>query len=72
MSSNKTNTEEKKEAKPKKSYEKREFKREPKSENSILGRSISQEAISINEIDETIEALKEIIPIISIKRGGKR
>ena len=53
VSSNKTNTEEKKEAKPKKSYEKREFKREPKSENSILGRSISQEAISINEIDET-------------------
>ncbi len=27
---------------------------------------------NINEIDETIEALKEIIPIISIKRGGKR
>ena len=27
---------------------------------------------NIHEIDETIEALKEIIPIISIKRGGKR
>lgn len=27
---------------------------------------------SICEMDETIEALKEIIPIISIKRGGKR
>lgn len=39
--------------KPKKPYEKREFKREAKSENSILGRSISQEAISIKEIDET-------------------
>lgn len=52
-SSNKANTEEKKDSKPKKNYEKREFKREPKSENSILGRSISQEAIPINEIDET-------------------
>ncbi|HEX2925102.1 MAG TPA: cysteine desulfurase family protein [Ruminiclostridium sp.] len=27
---------------------------------------------SISEMDETIEALKEIIPVISIKRGGKR
>ncbi len=52
-SSNKTNSEEKQGAKPKKNYEKREFKREPKSENSILGRSISQEAIPINGIDET-------------------
>ncbi|WP_322545941.1 hypothetical protein, partial [Clostridium perfringens] len=39
--------------KPKKTYEKREFKREPKSENSILGRGISQEAIPIKDIDET-------------------
>lgn len=52
QSTNKQN-EEKQNAKPKKTYEKREFKREPKSENSILGRSISQEAISIKEIDET-------------------
>ncbi|ACL76035.1 cysteine desulfurase family protein [Ruminiclostridium cellulolyticum] len=27
---------------------------------------------NVSEMDETIEALKEIIPIISIKRGGKR
>ncbi|WP_294185943.1 PolC-type DNA polymerase III [uncultured Clostridium sp.] len=46
-------TDDNKGQKPKKTYEKREFKREAKSENSILGRSISQEAISINEIDET-------------------
>lgn len=46
-------SEEKQSTKPKKQYEKREFKREPKSENSILGRGISQEAISIKEIDET-------------------
>jgi DNA polymerase III subunit alpha, Gram-positive type len=46
-------SEEKQSSKPKKPYEKREFKREPKSENSILGRGISQEAISIKEIDET-------------------
>ena len=45
--------EDKQGSKPKKTYEKREFKREAKSENSILGRSISQEAIAIKEIDET-------------------
>ena len=39
--------------KPKKQYEKREFKREAKSENSILGRNITQEAIAIRDIDET-------------------
>jgi len=49
----KTKTEEKQGVKTKKTYEKREFKREAKSENSILGRSISQEAIPIKEIDET-------------------
>ena len=52
-SAKKTSSEEKQGSKPKKTYEKREFKREAKSENSILGRSISQEAISIKEIDET-------------------
>lgn len=39
--------------KQKKTYEKKEFKREPKSENSILGRSISLEATSIKDINET-------------------
>jgi cysteine desulfurase len=27
---------------------------------------------SIDDMDKTINALKEIVPIISIKRGGKR
>ena len=51
-SSNSQNTNEDNK-KGKKTYEKREFKREAKSENSILGRNISQEAIAIKEIDET-------------------
>lgn len=42
-----------KQDKPKKTYEKREFKREPKTENNIIGRGISNEVISIAEIDET-------------------
>lgn len=49
----KANSDNNQESRPKKPYEKREFKREAKSENSILGRSISQESISIKEIDET-------------------
>lgn len=44
---------ENKQDKPKKTYEKREFKREPKTENNIIGRGISNEVISIDEIDET-------------------
>lgn len=39
--------------KPKKTYEKKEFKREAKSENSILGRNISLEATPIKDINET-------------------
>ena len=39
--------------KQKKSYEKKEFKREAKSENSILGRNISLEATPIKDINET-------------------
>ena len=39
--------------KPKKSFEKKEFKREAKSENSILGRNISLEATPIKDINET-------------------
>jgi cysteine desulfurase len=27
---------------------------------------------TINDMDETINALKEIIPVISIKHGGKK
>ncbi|MGL5380326.1 PolC-type DNA polymerase III, partial [Clostridium sp.] len=39
--------------KPKKPYEKKEFKREPKTENNIIGRGINNEPIPISEIDET-------------------
>ncbi|GAB6170120.1 PolC-type DNA polymerase III [Clostridium carnis] len=60
--------------KPKKSYEKREFKREPKTENNIIGRGISQEAIAIKEIDETsgiVAILGEIFKtdIVETKTG---
>ena len=66
--------EEKTQVKPKKQYEKREFKREAKSENSILGRNISQEAISIKDIDETsgvVAILGEVFKtdIIETKTG---
>ena len=60
--------------KTKKTYEKREFKREAKSENSILGRSISQEAVSIKEIDETsgiVAVIGEVfkVDIVETKTG---
>ncbi|WP_297631373.1 PolC-type DNA polymerase III [uncultured Clostridium sp.] len=45
--------EDKPKAKPQEGYKRENFRREPKDENTILGRGIKDEPITIDEIDET-------------------
>lgn len=69
------NTEKKKESNSSEKYRKESYRREPKDENTILGRGIKDEPITIDEIDETsgyVAILGEVFKTETIEtRTGK-